>query len=169
MQKQTDASFLVKFLLSRLEHLRHRILRRRRHCVRCALPLLTTLAFCAMAFAWAVLLPSLLSISGGPASIRKSADWRTQGVIATASRRGDLIIRPALLPGAGLCDQMFSWASVRTLADRLAEHLPANRSLFVVVPSNSKLFGVFGQQVSSYLRTLFLKTIRCVLYLTQQF
>lgn len=165
MQKQTVESFLLKYQLSKLENLRHRILRRQ-HYVLCSLPLFCILAFCTMAFAWAVLLPFFLRIDAGHVGIRISSEWKTQGVIASALQRGDVVISPALQPGAGLCDQMFNWASVRTLAGRLAAHLPANRSLVVVVPSNSKLFRVFGLQVCCY---SYLKNICCVFYRTPDF
>lgn len=165
MQKQTIESFLFKYQLSKLENLRHRILRGQ-YCAICAPPLLCILAFCTMTMAWAVLLPSFLRIDAGYVGIRISFNWKTHGVIASALQRGDLVVSPALLPGAGLCDQMFNWASVRTLAGRLAAHMPANRSLFVVVPSNSKLFRVFGLQVCccSYLKNIccgFYRTLGC--------
>lgn len=80
-------------------------------------------------------------------SMNPIADYRMREAIADALGRGDIVVRAAINPGAGLCNQMFSWASVRTLAARLSAHLPESRKVVVVVPSNSKIFLVFGKQV----------------------
>ena len=144
LEVQTPVSLLVRYPLTLLLRCRRLLVRRRRIAL-----LLFALVSCSPLFQWVVLSPVLrrsFAVTATSTS-RTTVDWRTRGVIAVALRRGDLVVRPTIGSGSGLCNQMFNWASARSLAGRLVERVPANRRLVVVVPSDSKIFTVFGKQV----------------------
>lgn len=149
MEIRSLALLLVRCSFSRLLHLL-RLLLRRRGCVGCALLMLYIIAFCSLFFRQPIMKQSSTVRTfthTTSRTIRTTIIWKVQGVIAEALRRGDLVISPAQMSIAGLGNHMFSWASVWTLAARIAAHLPIKRKIVVVVPSNSKIFVIFGKQV----------------------
>ena len=143
--KEQIKSLLVRYPLTLLLRCRRFLVRRRRWLAL----LLFALVSCSTLFQWVVFRPQpqLRRSVAVSTTSRTTVDWRTRGVITEALRRGDLVMRPAIARGSGLGNQMFNWASTRSLAGRLVERLPAGRRLVVVVPSDSKVFTVFGKQV----------------------
>lgn len=78
-----------------------------------------------------------------------------KGVIENKLFDGFIVVRPFLIDGMGLGNQMFNWASTYSIITRILNIMPANCRIELVVPSDSRIYKVFGRQVSKLYKIYF--------------